>query len=85
MDLTLSSKTKRSLKTKRLVAAKCDIKGENMSKRFEVRVQTPGGTVSAIVFANNQHEALNLVRSQYASLLATDKRYHVITSAKCLD
>lgn len=56
-----------------------------MAKRFEVRVQTPGGTVSAIVFAANQHEALALVRSQYAALLTKDKRYHVITTAKCLD
>jgi hypothetical protein len=56
-----------------------------MSKRFEVRVQTPGGTVSAIVFAMNQTEALDLVRSQYAALLAKDGRYHVVTSAKCLD
>jgi hypothetical protein len=56
-----------------------------MTKRFEVRVQTPGGTVSAVVFAANQHEALALVRSQYAALLVSDGRYNVIPSAKCLD
>ena len=52
--------------------------------RFEVIVWTPSGQTPVIVHANNQHEALKLVRSMYASLLAEDSRYSVQTYARPL-
>lgn len=54
------------------------------ARQYEVKVQTPGGTVPVVVTANRQSEALDIVRSMYASLLATDNRYHVCTYAKPL-
>jgi len=54
------------------------------SRQYEVKVQTPGGVVEVVVAAHNQQEALAVVRSMYASLLAADRRYHVCTYAKQL-
>ncbi len=52
--------------------------------RFEVIVFTPSGQTPVIVHANNQQEAIKLVRSMYASLLAEDRRYTVQTYARPL-
>jgi hypothetical protein len=52
--------------------------------RFEVMVWTPSGQTPVIVHANHQQEAIKLVRSMYASLIAEDSRYSVQTYAKQL-
>jgi len=52
--------------------------------RFQVMVWTPSGQTPVVVHANNQQEAIKLVRSMYAALLVSDKRYSVQTYAKPL-
>lgn len=54
------------------------------SRQYEVWVWTPSGQVPVIVAANNQQEAIALVTSMYAALIAEDKRYSVQTYAKPL-
>ena len=52
--------------------------------RFEVMVWTPSGQTPVIVHANHQQEAIKLVRSMYAALIAENKGYSVQTYAKPL-
>jgi len=47
-------------------------------------VWTPNGQVPVIVTANHQQDAIALVRSMYASLIAKDSRYSVLTYAQPL-
>jgi len=51
---------------------------------YQVMVWTPSGQTPVVVSANNQQEAIALVKSMYAALLAEDKRYSVQTYAKPL-
>ena len=52
------------------------------AQRYEVVVWTPSGQTPVIVTANHQQEAIKLVRSMYASLIAEDSRYSVQTHAR---
>ena len=54
------------------------------ARQYEVLVWTPSGVTPTIVSANNQQEAIALVRSMYAALIAKDRRYSVQTYAKLL-
>lgn len=54
------------------------------ARQYKVMVWTPNGQTPVIVTANNQHEALALVESMYAKLLAEDGRYSVQTYAEPL-
>lgn len=54
------------------------------AQQYKVLVWTPSGVVPVIVFANNQHDAIDLVKSMYAALLAEDNRYSVQTHAQPL-
>jgi hypothetical protein len=77
---------KRNQKTKMpAVAINGTTKESIMSARqYQVMVWTPSGQVPVIVMANHQQDAIALVRSMYASLLAEDARYSVQTYAKPL-
>lgn len=51
------------------------------AQQFKVMVWTPSGQVPVIVTANHQQDAIALVRSMYAKLIAEDSRYSVQTHA----
>jgi len=54
------------------------------AREYEVVVWTPSGQVPVRVTANHQQEAIALVKSMYAHLIAKDSRYSVQTYAKPL-
>jgi uncharacterized protein YchJ len=51
------------------------------AQQYKVMVWTPSGQVPVIVAANHQQDAIAIVRSMYAALLAEDSRYSVQTYA----